>query len=103
LQDYLPAESGIKTVFDNRKHPIELSVVTSSKKEDGDLYLYVKSEKKQQKEESMSGKLKNRFIEEKEKIKSSLFKKRGIKEEGEVNQRIGRLRQNTHPSASCMQ
>ena len=93
LQDYSLAETGCKTVFDNRKHPIELSLVESSHKENGDLYLYVKSGMKQQKERSMNSKLTNRFVQELENIRSSLSKKRGIKEEGRVNQRIGRLRQ----------
>jgi len=99
LQDYTLSETGSKTVFDNRNHAIELSLVASSNKDDGDLYLYVKSGMKQQKEESISSKLTKRFIEGLENIKSSLSKKRGIKEEGQVNQRIGRLRQK-YPSIS---
>jgi len=99
LQDYSLAETGGKTVFDNRNHPIELRRVESSAKDNGDLYLYVKSEMKRQKEDSMSGKLTKRFVDELEKIKSSLSKKRGIKEEGKVNQRIGKLRQR-YPSIS---
>ena len=93
LQDYSLAETGCKTVFDNRNHPIELSIATPEDKKDGDLYLYVKSGMKQQKEQSMSSKLTKRFVGELENIKSSLSKKRGIKQEGAVNQRIGRLRQ----------
>jgi len=99
LQDYSPAETGAKILFDNRNHPIELSMVSSSNKDDQDLYLYVKSAMKQQKEESMNSKLSKRFVEGLENIKSSLSKKRGIKEEGKVNQRIGRLRQK-YPSIS---
>jgi transposase len=91
LQDYSLAETGSKMVFDNRDHPIELSIAAPDDKDDGDLYLYVKSAMKRQKEESMGGKLTKRFVEELENIKSSLSKKRGIKEEGKVNQRIGRL------------
>jgi len=93
LRDYSLPEAGSKTVFDNRDRPIELSIVSSGNKEDGDLYLYVKSAGKQQKEQSMSDKLTDRFVEGLENIKSSLSKKRGIKEEGRVNQRIGRLKQ----------
>ena len=99
LQDYPLAETGIKTVFDNRNHPIELSRVTPDAKEEGDLYLYVKSAMKRQKEQSMSSKLTKRFVEGLENIKSSLSKKRGIKQEGAVNQRIGRLKQK-YPSIS---
>ena len=99
LQDYSLAEAGSKTVFDNRNHPIELSMVSSYAKDDGDLYLYVKSAMKQQKEQSMSDKLTQRFVWGLENIKSSLSKKRGIKQEGQVNQRIGRLKQK-YPSIS---
>jgi hypothetical protein len=92
-----------KTVYDNRNHPIELSMATPQGKagdsDDGDIYLYVKSDMKQQKEHSMSRKLTKRFIQELENIKSSLSKKRGVKEEGAVNKRIGRLLQK-YPSVS---
>jgi len=93
LQDYSLAETGCKTVFDNREHPVEICFATPEYKAEGDLYLYVKSEMKRQKEQSMSGKLTGRFVAELEKIRSSLSKKRGTKEEGAVNQRIGRLKQ----------
>jgi transposase len=93
LQDYSLAETGCKTVFDNRNHPIEISRATPDGKDDGDLYLYVKSDMKRQKEQSMSGKLTKRFVDGLENIRSSLSKKRGIKGEGAVNQRIGRLLQ----------
>jgi transposase len=99
LQDYSLAENGGKTVFDNRNHPIELSIVETTGKDDDDLYLYVKSHQKQQKEMSMNNKLTKRFIQELENIKASLSKKRGTKEEGAVNQRIGRLKQK-YPSIS---
>jgi transposase len=99
LQDYSLAETGCKTIFDNRKHPIELSIATPEGKEDGDLYLYVKSHMKQQKEVSMGNKLTKRFVQGLEDIKASLSKKRGIKQESAVNQRIGRLRQK-YPSIS---
>jgi hypothetical protein len=99
LQDYSLAESGCKTVFDNRKHPIEISIATPEGKKAGDLYLYVKSDMKQKKEQSMNSKLTKRFVQELENIKSSLSKKRGVKQEGAVNQRLGRLRQK-YPSIS---
>jgi transposase len=102
LQDYSLSETGRKTVYDNRNHPIEISLATPGGKEDredGDLYLYVKSGMKQQKEQAMNGKLTKRFVQGLENIKASLSKKRGIKEEGAVNQRIGRLRQK-YPSVS---
>ena len=93
LQNYSLAEGGCKTVLDNRKHPIELCIATPDGNQDGDLYLYVKSAMKQQKEQSMSNKLTGRFVGELEKIKSSLSKKRGVKQEEAVNRRIGRMMQ----------
>ena len=47
----------------------------------------------------MNSKLTKRFVQGLENIKSSLSKKRGVKSEGAVNQRIGRLRQK-YPSIS---
>jgi transposase len=82
LQDYSLAENGCKTVYDNRNHPIELCIATPEGKPDDDMYLYVKSGLKQQKEESMSNKLTKRFVQEIENIRSSLSKKRNVKEEG---------------------
>jgi transposase len=99
LKDYSLAEKGVKMVLDKRNNPIELSIVEASGKDDGDLYLYVKSHQKQQKEVSMSSKLTGRFVYGLETIKSSLSKKRGTKQEGAVNQRIGRLKQK-YPSIS---
>jgi transposase len=102
LRDYSLSPDGSKIVLDNRNHPIEICMATpqgKDAKEDGDLYLYVKSGLKQQKEQSMSSKLTKRFVQDLENIKASLSKKRGIKEEGKVHQRIGRLRQK-YPSIS---
>jgi transposase len=99
LQDYSFSEKGIKMVFDNHNHPIELSIVEDTGKDDGDLYLYVKSQQKRQKEVSMNSKLTKGFVQGLENIKASLSKKRGTKQEGAVNQRIGRLKQK-YPSIS---
>jgi len=110
LQDYSLSETGSKTVFDNRKHPrvtgrsrsMEISFATlggQEDKADGDLYLYVKSGMKQQKEKAISSKLTLRFVQEIKNIRASLSKQRGIKEEGAVNQRTGRLRER-YPSVS---
>ena len=99
LNDYSLAQTDCKTVFDNRRHPIEINFVKQEDKEEGDLYLYVKSHTKQIKEQSMSSKMTERFVQAIENIKSSLTKKRGVKQDGAVNQRIGRLRQK-YPSIS---
>jgi transposase len=99
LKEYSLAEIGGKTVFDNREHPIELCMATPQGKENGDLYLYVKSGMKELKEEAMDSKRTKRFVQELENIRSALSKKRGTKEEGKVHQRIGRLREK-YPSIS---
>jgi len=99
LQNYTLADNGFKTVFDKRGQPIEINIATSNDNSDGDMYLYVKSHMKQQKELSMNNKQTKRFLQDFENIRSSLSKKRGIKQEGAVNQRIGRLRQK-YPSIS---
>jgi transposase len=99
LREYCMEDAGRKTVFDNRGNPVEISMVKPGDREDDDLYLYVKSEIKGRKEQSMSDKLTGRFVAELENIKSSLSKKRGIRQEGAVNRRIGRLQQK-YPSIS---
>ena len=76
-----------------------MSLAEAGNKDGDDLYLYVKSGQKQQKEQSIAGKLTKCFVEETENIKSSISRKRGIREEGKVNQRTGRLRQK-YPSIS---
>lgn len=93
LREYTMAEASRKTVLDNRGNPIEISIVKSDEEGDDDLYLYVKSDMKACKEQSMSDTLTARFEQGMASIKSSLSKARGIKEEGQVNQRIGRLKQ----------
>jgi len=103
LRDYHnTSKDGIRMIFDKRDNPIELSVVKAddaNNKYGGDLFLYVKSHQKQQKELSMSSKLTKRFVQELENIKASLSKKRGVKTESAVNQRIGRAKQK-YPSIS---
>jgi hypothetical protein len=99
LKCYSIEDSTFKTVFDNRKQPIKISIVHSKDNSDNDLYLCVESSMKQIKEQSMSDKLTQRFVSEIENIKNSLTKKRGVKKEGGVNQRIGRLKQK-YPSIS---
>jgi len=91
-----------RTVFFIHIEVVEIRFATPGGREDkadGDLYLYVKSGMKQQKEEAMSSKLTKRFVQEIENIRASLSRKRGIKEEGAVNQRTGRLRER-YPSVS---
>jgi transposase len=77
-------------ICDKNKKPIELRKVIQEKNEDN--YLYVKSEAKQKKEESIQNKLSERFEEGLKAIKESIEKKRGIKTIQKVYERIGRLK-----------
>jgi transposase len=100
LTEYLPEEgSSTMTVKDNRGNPVEIRKVKSSKPNRTDVYLSVKSTQKQIKEESVNKKLTARFEQYLESIKSSLSKKRGIKQEDKVNRRIGRAIEK-YPSVS---
>ncbi len=58
-----------------------------------DTWMYVESEEKRRKEESMDEKLKGRFEEELEGIKAALFKKGGTKQINKVWERIGRAKE----------
>jgi transposase len=80
LSEYSIVGSDPVTVMDNRNNPIEIQIIKSNKKGDNDLYLYVKSEMKHIKEQSMNEKLTGRFPEDLENIKSSLSKKNGVKQ-----------------------
>jgi Transposase DDE domain len=64
-----------------------------------DYVLKVKSTAKQAKERSMKSKFEERFLEEINKIKTSLTKKHGVKKTDKVNQRIGRAVEK-YPSAA---
>ena len=77
-------------ISDNRKGKIKLSKVKTDTKE---TILYVKSEGKTKKEDSMTDKLSERFEEGLAEIKLALSKKGGTKKEDKVHQRIGRLRE----------
>jgi hypothetical protein len=91
LQEYNVISASPVVVEDNRKHPIEIQIVSSKDESDTDLYLYVKSEMKEKKERSMNKKLQARFEQELQKIKDSLTKKKGVKIKEKVDRRIGRV------------
>ncbi|MDR1340094.1 MAG: IS1634 family transposase [Prevotellaceae bacterium] len=96
----LPAEdSSLMTISDNRGNPIEIQKVKSCNPKQTDMYLSVKSHQKQVKEESVNKKLTARYEQYLESIKSSLSKKRGVKQEDKVNRRIGRATEK-YPSVS---
>ena len=58
-----------------------------------DTWMYVKSQAKRVKEQSMDNKLSNLFVQNLEQIESSLHKKRGIKSLDKVWERIGRAKE----------
>ena len=92
LKDYTLEKNDLEQIkiFDNRKGEIKLSKV----KTDGDeTILYIKSENKAKKEDSMADKIGGRFVQGLEEIKEALSKKRGTKKEDKVHQRIGRLKE----------
>lgn len=92
LKDYKfdPGKSCLKIV-DKRNQNIELRKVETQT--NTDYYLYVKSDAKTLKENSMNSRFKDRFEEGLAQIKASLTKKYGVKQVDKVHQRIGRLRQ----------
>lgn len=78
-------------IKDKKDQPIELMKVRCDKNDDR--YLWVKSKTKALKENSMNGRLAQRFEEGVENINSSINKKGGTKKLDKVYERIGRLKQ----------
>ncbi len=89
LKEYEAAGKPVK-LFDKRKKPIEVKWVNSAKP---DSFLYVKSEMKQKKEESMDDQFATRYEDMLKDIEASLHKKGGVKKIEKVWERIGRLKQ----------
>ena len=92
LKDYVLEKNDTEQVEiqDKRGGKIKLSKV----KTDGDeTFLYIKSDNKAKKEDSMVDKIGERFELGLEEIKLALSKKGGTKREDKVHQRIGRLRE----------
>ena len=78
-------------ITDKRKQPIELLKVHVN--EDNDQYLWVKSQAKKMKEDSMNGLLSQRFEQGIQNIQEGISRKGGTKKLGKVHERIGRLKQ----------
>ena len=96
LKEYvIVTDSEPLTVEDNRKRKIQLQKVSpvNSKKESTDYYLKVESQSKQKKELSMNESFRDGYLKGLASIASSLTKKRGVKTESKVHQRVGRLMQ----------
>ena len=93
LKDY-PVSTDVakKIQLTNReKNKVELKVF--SPEGYSDTWMYVQSEAKRSKEQSMDEKLEKRFIEEIQSIRGALGKKGGTKRINKVWERIGRARQ----------
>ncbi len=90
LKDY-PIDATITQLTNRKKEKVELSIFTP----DGfsDTWMYVQSDAKRKKEESMNEKLKQRFEEDLFVIKEALSSKGGTKRINKVWERIGRAKQ----------
>ena len=93
IKDYPVDSSKPKTIYltDRGKNKVELSIF----KPNGynDTWMYVESEAKRKKEDSMNIKLRQRFEDDLNSIKASFFKKGGTKLINRVWERIGRAKQ----------
>lgn len=89
LKEYQVKGEPVK-LYDKRKKPIEVKWVSSTKP---DSFLYVKSQMKQKKEESMDDQFAARYEEMLKNIAASIHKKGGVKKIEKVWERIGRLKQ----------
>jgi hypothetical protein len=78
-------------ITDKRKQPIELLKVRAGS--ESDQYLWVKSQAKKMKEDSMNGLLSQRFEQCIQGIQEGISKKGGTKKLNKVYERIGRLKQ----------
>lgn len=78
-------------ITDKRKQPIELLKVRANG--DNDQYLWVRSQAKAMKENSMNGLLSQRFEEGIQCIQEGIAKKSGTKKLNKVYERVGRLKQ----------
>ncbi|NMA30314.1 MAG: IS1634 family transposase [Candidatus Methanofastidiosa archaeon] len=99
LKDYTAKETdGENTkIYDKRKNPIELRLVT--KPGCADTYMYVKSKQKGLKEASMNDHFCERYELELNNIQAALSKKGGTKKYAKVCERIGRLKER-YPTAN---
>ena len=88
---YANTDSTPVQIRDKKKQSIELLKVKSNK--DNDHYLWVKSQAKAMKENSMNGLLAQRFEEGIQNINEGISKKSGTKKLDKVHERIGRLKQ----------
>ncbi len=93
LKDYPVSTDGLKKIqlTDRGKNKVELKIFTPEGY--SDTWMYIQSEAKRKKEQSMEEKLGERFIEDIQSIQKPLGKKGGIKKVNKVWERIGRAKQ----------
>ena len=93
IKDYELDQQADKVIqfTDRDKNKVELSIFEPAGYTDK--WMYVQSEAKRRKEQSMDVKLKERFIEDLTSIKSAIVKKGGTKQIEKVWERIGRVKQ----------
>ena len=84
-------EKEVVKVLDNNGNLIDLQVFKSENHSDN--WMYVKSEQKRIKENSMSDKLEQVYIEELQNLNEGLSKKGTIKNALKISERIGRIKQ----------
>jgi transposase len=94
LKDYEQAIVGEKTIqlTDTGRNRVELKVIAPGQGY-ADTWMYVKSDAKAVKEQSMDDKLTLRFVRDMEQIKNGIHKKGGTKLLHKVWERIGRVKQ----------
>lgn len=94
LREYESAIVGEKTVALTKgdKNRVELRLI-KPENGGGDTWLYVRSDDKALKEQSMDDKLRNRFVQEMEQVRDGIHKKGGTKALTKVWERIGRIKQ----------
>lgn len=92
LKDYQVKKQAIlHTITDRRDNPIELAVFTPEGYKD--TWMYIKSEQKRVKEQSMNDKLSQRFEEELVALAKGIHKKGTTKKIEKIWERIGRMKQ----------
>ncbi len=91
LKDYPVEQQGTVQITDRRKNPIELHIFTPQGYKD--TWMYIKSEHKRVKEQSMRDKLSQRFEEELEGLAQGLHQKGTTKKIQKVWERIGRIKE----------
>jgi transposase len=100
VKDYRIVEGcAIKTIKTKSDNDVKLTLVEHD--DSSDYYLKVDSTEKRTKEKSMKNKFETSFVAELEKIKSSLTKKGGVKQQNKVIERIGRAKEK-YPSIQML-